>query len=214
MSGRSRAVNLVAAGAIALTGAVLAAPPAAADISASACPGPVTPSGNVVYVLPVGDVLTLAFPDGCEIGIAIGDNIDVLGEPPPALVVRFLAGASFIAIQTVDRNDDYRTTTNIALGCEYPELAEIIANVRENDGLLVGSCPGGTPAGLPPVMQQTTPLPDGSCVITDPVHNWAGVESGGWSLSWAEWANGGTGGTVCTRTLAYSDSTGRWAVAG
>ncbi len=32
----------------------------------------------------------------------------------------------------------------------------------------------------------------------------------GWSESWETWMNGGTGGAVCTRTLACSTSQGAW----
>ena len=59
----------------------------------------------------------------------------------------------------------------------------------------------------PPILQQLPVLEDGSCAIQDdaafgygtPVH-------GGWGVSWAQWANGGTGGPVCTRTLVYTMS--------
>jgi hypothetical protein len=42
--------------------------------------------------------------------------------------------------------------------------------------------------------------------------NWGGAGSGGWGNSWAQWANGGSGGPVCTRTLVYSNSSSRWIV--
>ena len=43
--------------------------------------------------------------------------------------------------------------------------------------------------------------------------NWAGVASGGWSVSWGQWMNGGKGGVVCTRTLIYSTTQAKWTVA-
>lgn len=42
--------------------------------------------------------------------------------------------------------------------------------------------------------------------------NWSGVASGGWGESWAQWANDGAGGAVCSRTLVYNASQGAWAV--
>lgn len=42
--------------------------------------------------------------------------------------------------------------------------------------------------------------------------NWGGSSSGSWGDSWAEWANGGKGGPVCTRTLVYSNALGHWIV--
>ena len=43
--------------------------------------------------------------------------------------------------------------------------------------------------------------------------NWSGVSAGGWGQSWAQWMNDGLGGAVCTRTLVYSNSQGRWVLA-
>jgi len=43
--------------------------------------------------------------------------------------------------------------------------------------------------------------------------NWAGVTSGGWSASWAQWENLGQGGPICTRTLAYDQQRATWTVA-
>lgn len=40
--------------------------------------------------------------------------------------------------------------------------------------------------------------------------NWSGVASGGWSESWASWD--GFEGSVCTRTLVYSDALASWIV--
>jgi len=42
--------------------------------------------------------------------------------------------------------------------------------------------------------------------------NWAGVPGDGWGQTWALWLNDGQGGVVCSRTLGYSQSLGRWIV--
>jgi len=42
--------------------------------------------------------------------------------------------------------------------------------------------------------------------------NWSGVGLDGWSISWAQWANDGAGGPVCTRTVMYDTSTAKWVV--
>ena len=64
-----------------------------------------------------------------------------------------------------------------------------------------------------PALQQF-PIPaTGTCDEAQPEGlNWGGASSGGWGESWAEWANEGQGGAVCTRTLAYNNSTGTWQV--
>lgn len=70
-----------------------------------------------------------------------------------------------------------------------------------------GATPGSGPA---PLMQQFAKPASGTCDAAQPDGlNWSGVASGGWSESWAQWANGGRGGSVCTRTLGYSSG---WAV--
>lgn len=67
----------------------------------------------------------------------------------------------------------------------------------------------GTP--IPDVIQQVALPASGSCdTVDDKALNWGGVKSGGWTKSWAEWADGGTGGSVCTRTLHYDNG---WTVA-
>lgn len=43
--------------------------------------------------------------------------------------------------------------------------------------------------------------------------NWAGVTSGGWGASWAQWENLGQGGPICTRTLVYDQQRATWTVA-
>jgi len=42
--------------------------------------------------------------------------------------------------------------------------------------------------------------------------NWSGVGMDGWGISWAQWANDGAGGAVCTRTVMYDTSTAKWTV--
>jgi hypothetical protein len=65
----------------------------------------------------------------------------------------------------------------------------------------------------PPVLQQFGMPSSGTCAASAPVVlNWGGAGSGDWGNSWAQWANGGKGGPVCTRTLVYSNSSSRWIV--
>lgn len=64
-----------------------------------------------------------------------------------------------------------------------------------------------------PVLQQFAKPATGTCDDAAPASlNWAGVSSGGWGQSWAQWVNGGAGGPVCTRTLSYSQSAAAWTV--
>lgn len=68
------------------------------------------------------------------------------------------------------------------------------------------------PGGPPPILQQL-PAPDsGSCDLVITTYDWGGSSAGGWSKSWAQWANDGNGGPVCTRTLIYSSALRHWIV--
>lgn len=76
------------------------------------------------------------------------------------------------------------------------------------------STPEAVPQVSPADVVQGVAMPtSGSCsVVGDRELNWAGVSSGGWASSWAQWANSGRGGPVCLRTLAYSNAVGHWIV--
>jgi len=72
------------------------------------------------------------------------------------------------------------------------------------DGSSSSSSAGSAPA---PVIQQFGKLASATCEEAAPADlNLAGVGSGGWGESWAQWMNGGSGGAVCTRTLSYVGS--------
>jgi hypothetical protein len=74
-----------------------------------------------------------------------------------------------------------------------------------------GSSSSSVPA---PITQQFGMPASGSCDAAQPSGlDWAGVSSGGWANSWAQWMNSGNGGAVCTRTLVYSTTQSRWVVA-
>ncbi len=66
-----------------------------------------------------------------------------------------------------------------------------------------------TPA---PVVQQFGMSGSGTCDANQPAGlDWAGVPSGGWSRSWAQWVNDGKGGAVCSRTVLFASES--WTVA-
>lgn len=71
-----------------------------------------------------------------------------------------------------------------------------------------------SPISIPaPIVQQFAKPVAGTCDAAQPSGlDWSGVTSGGWSESWAEWANAGQGGKVCTRMLEYSSALGRWVI--
>ena len=78
----------------------------------------------------------------------------------------------------------------------------------------IASCETGSSSGVnapAPVLQQFVQPATGTCTAAAPESlNWAQVPSGGWGVSWSQWANDGRGGAVCSRTLAYSTSANAW----
>ena len=84
--------------------------------------------------------------------------------------------------------------------------------------LVIGGSGGASSSGASgsnpaPVLQQFGKPSTGTCDAARPeMLNIGGAESGGWGESWAQWMNGGNGGSVCTRTLVYSNALGHWVV--
>lgn len=78
-----------------------------------------------------------------------------------------------------------------------------------------GSSPDSASSSQPaPVLQQFGKPVSGTCGAAAPTSlNWSGVASGGWGESWAQWMNSDNGGSLCTRTLIYSNALTKWVVA-
>lgn len=71
---------------------------------------------------------------------------------------------------------------------------------------------GSAPVDL---LQQFERPSSGSCEEDVPDHvSEGGLPEGGWSPSWAQWAQGGAGGPVCTRTLRQVPASESWTVVG
>ena len=63
--------------------------------------------------------------------------------------------------------------------------------------------PQTTAQQLPPDIFQGVGVKDGSCIGVDqPGLNWGGSSNGGWGRSWAQWANGGLGGSFVNAHFA------------
>ena len=73
---------------------------------------------------------------------------------------------------------------------------------------------GTSASARPGIHIQQFPVPTtGTCDEAAPDGlNWGSAASGGWGASWAQWMHEGEGGAVCTRTLAYNNSTATWQV--
>ena len=102
-------------------------------------------------------------------------------------------------------------TLDIAPGASGALVRLMDTNINNTFATFTVNYPNGsTPA---PVIQQFEKPATGTCDEAQPEGlDWGGASSGGWGESWAQWANEGQGGAVCTRTLAYNTSTATWQV--
>ena len=67
------------------------------------------------------------------------------------------------------------------------------------------------PSGPPDLLQQFAVDPDNDCNSAPaPIDLFNVPRDGGWSKSWAQWPNEGTGGFICTRQVMYQSSTSTW----
>lgn len=91
-----------------------------------------------------------------------------------------------------------------------PTAYQITVTASSNGGS--NDVAAATAMGPSDVLQQVGRPLGGCAAISDPALNWSGVSSSGWGESWAQWVDGGRGGTVCSRTLAYSAASSSWFV--
>lgn len=118
------------------------------------------------------------------------------------------AGASCPVTDTATSSFTVVSTGTVVL-YRYTPSAVILSTITIGSGAN-SSSGNATPA---PITQQFGMPSSGTCDAAAPVMlNWGGAGSGGWGNSWAQWANSGNGGAVCTRTLVYSEAASRWIV--
>jgi hypothetical protein len=221
-----RIIATLAATIAVLAGALAVAPPVQArDVTIDGCQAGTIlgPFELSLFFLSTGNNVTALTPAGAYSGPEAGDgcyaaDADAQGAASVDFAPDFTSGTlsvfgangqALLLTALLEEGDLVRIGYIVGLSCD--DFAEFQDELAGEGYTYVALCdPEGTP--IAPVYQQTTPIADGSCDITDPSYNLAGVESGGWTSSWAEWPNGGSGGTVCARTLVYSDALGHWAV--
>lgn len=139
---------------------------------------------------------------------------DLWTGPTAVTTVGFLQGIGFLdsSVPPVPTANTSASITGYTAGVGYDLTTGLgVPNFATLARLLIAA-QTPSPGGPPPILQQVPVPASGSCdlVITD--YDWGGASSGGWSRSWAQWTNGGSGGPVCTRTLVYSGSLRYWIV--
>lgn len=98
------------------------------------------------------------------------------------------------------------------VGVWYQALRQGYITLSSQGGSETQSSSSTSPAPSSIVQQFAKPTA-GSCDAAQPAGlDWSGVANGGWSESWAQWVNGGSGGAVCTRMLVYSSGLSSWSL--
>lgn len=149
------------------------------------------------------------------LSVTPGDVVAVTG---PGALTTFIVTAASGGISP-SASGTFGTSQSFTIGAGFSG-ASIVLNRCGSITLTLTLGGGGADGGDASASDSSTPAPiiqqfgkpeSGTCVDAAPASlNWAGVSSGGWGESWAEWVNGGRGGAVCTRTLTYSNSVGAW----
>jgi len=220
-------------------GLVLASTPAQAATSNYTynCTGPLTvygtPGDTLVFTLGAG----CQSDHNTDMEYFYFWNLNATDVNAPGRNSGFLDFGSMTNDGDSDSCDDYCDSTPMDWYVStYDDSAVLTTTLRDTDGATNTLHPGSTVSvmnlyyaegyfaityggtsapeegrPIPDVIQQVGLPASGSCDSVDSTAlNWAGVKSGGWTQSWAEWAQGGTGGSVCTRTLHYDNG---WTVA-
>jgi len=225
---KSRVVGLVGALTLILGGAVGIAAPAQAASTTYWYLG--CNAGNTALVFyPSTASKTGA---GSSMTAAVGDSVGIVnstGNPvigctsPPGYALDYGVGSTWVSTNNSSGSWTYQFSTGDsslmvrATGGTPTNTATMTVTLTGGGG---GGGGGGSSSSssapvapvAPANLLQQVGLPvDGKCTsITDTTLNWAGVTSGGWASSWAQWMNGGKGGAVCNRTLVYSLGSSKW----
>ena len=194
-----RRLAILAATAITGVGLTALATPASANttvtISGSGSNLTVSPSsitGTSVTLVLANDVSSLVVSqslsdaDGvCTVSRATLCKVGT-GTAGDTATFEIAPGTGGALVRLIDINNNTLATFTVT----YPVTGGPAPHIQQFGKPATGTCDEAQPEGL----------------------NWGGASSGGWSESWAQWANEGQGGPVCTRILAYNNSTATWQV--
>lgn len=182
-------VAAAAAGSIALSGLVLAAPASAT--------GSIVDNGNGSVTINTGGNWVYFCPPATAAGSCTGSTVGVYYGNDGT----YQAGSSVNSGAATLPAGSYMVVTRVAgSGTEIDHLALVIGTPSSD--------PGTAPSVGPASVHQGLPMPaSGSCAdITDAAYAWGTGLTGGWAKSWQLWINPaeGKGGWACTRTLVHT----------
>jgi len=194
----------------------LASPAAAAALGTLTvtAPGSVLTASQSTYTsISVGDTLIIDNQSGHNLDIASSNAFTFnfsLGATNCGSTPCSISTGGQGTLTVTQLNSGVTGTLDLQIVISGPQHAYVTFVGVGGGGSSSSSSSGPGPA---PVVQEFGKPSSDTCDAAQPEGlNWAGVSSGGWSESWAQWMNGGTGGFVCTRTLVYSNNLSHWVV--
>jgi hypothetical protein len=139
----------------------------------------------------VGD--TLVFHNDCT-----NDTYVDLPYPNAAVV------SGFATVAAIAPGDSW-TFSAVGLGATSASIREYVTGDSHTIAMSIVPEPVPVPVVIGhDYIQQVGVPPSGECIdVPSPAAHWPGFPFGGWSKSWAQWINGGTGGAVCTREIRF-----------
>ena len=183
---------LVAAGVVAVAGLGTSAPamaavnPSIVSVTCDAgCTYPSVSAGSIVanpgstFTVHAGTATTATFEILGQSWVTVGPN----------------QSASMTAPSAVGSYDFYITVPNAG-------AVTVVATLTvTNDPVAPAHADGSTPQPIVGLQQVGVPASGDCADVPASVGHDQGFPIGGWSKTWANWINNGTGGPVCTRTV-------------
>lgn len=183
-----------------------------------------SPAGVNWQISPVKNVDTNEFSNQLTVQVTAPNAPNVDGLPFFDLGISLVWNSAVVDVQpTVDGNSLGTTlgtfTPDVAAASYFFELRADAGGTKPSASYVAAATSTPTNDSFstaqvpPPVLQQFGRPASGACESNAPDSlDIGGASAGGWGESWAQWMNNGLGGPVCTRTLVYSNTHGKWVV--
>jgi hypothetical protein len=145
------------------------------------------------------------------------DTLTIVNERTGSVTISGLSGGTTIWGPVVLASGNTYTVNPLGLSLTAIRFDAILSTLLPATAPTGGGSETSTTdsplSGPPPILQQFGMPASGDCHGGEPTGlNWSGVSSGGWGVSWAQWANDSEGGAVCTRMLVYSTEQSKWII--
>ena len=205
-----RLVLLFVSSALAITGLVTGA------VGANAAASP-----SVLTMANFCDSWTQTGTQAVTVTGVVGDTFSVVKNNNFGCFVNSatISGASGIVTPATGTLAQNTTTIFTIVGSGTFSLSPLLGGPALTITLVATAPSGGGGAVVqsppPDIFQSVAMTGSGTCGSLNRTDlDWAAAETGNWTQSWEQWANGGSGGPVCRRVLWFDSNNNWWRSAG